>query len=126
MNRIILAGRLTRDPELRQTQSGASVASFTIAVNRIGKDAKADFIDCVAWNGTADFVKKYFVKGQQILVEGRLQIREWVDKAGAKRRSAEVIADGVEFCGAREKRAEEPKSDADFDDLDEDLDELPF
>ena len=94
LNKIILMGRLTRDPELRRTQSGTSVASFSLAVERDFKsqsgEKETDFIDIVAWRNTADFVSKYFTKG-------RLQIRDWTDKDGGKRRSAEVIADNVYF-----------------------------
>ena len=96
-------GRLTRDPELRHTQSQTPVASFTLAVDRDyskqeGSDKKTDFIDCVAWRGTAEFVSKHFVKGRMATVSGRLQIREWTDKDGNKRRSSEVTADNVYFC----------------------------
>ena len=101
LNRIILMGRLTRDPELRRTQSGTSVASFSLAVERDFKsqsgEKETDFIDIVAWRNTADFVSKYFTKGRMAIVEGRLQIRDWTDKDGGKRRSAEVIADNVYF-----------------------------
>jgi single-strand DNA-binding protein len=125
MNRIILMGRLTRDPELRQTNSGTPVASFTVAVDRRGKEKATDFIDCVAWQGTAEFVKKYFAKGQRICVEGRLQIRDWTDSDGHKRRAAEVIADGVEFCESKRAAAQEDDGPV-FDDLDGDDDGLPF
>ena len=101
LNKIILMGRLTRDPELRRTQSGTSVASFSLAVERDFKsqsgEKETDFIDIVAWRNTADFVSKYFTKGRMAIVEGRLQIRDWTDKDGGKRRSAEVIADNVYF-----------------------------
>ena len=102
LNRIILMGRLTRDPELRHTQSGTAVASFTLAVDRDfksrdGGDRATDFIDIVAWRSTAEFVSKYFTKGRMAVVEGRLQIRDWTDRDGGKRRSAEVIADNVYF-----------------------------
>jgi len=102
LNRIILMGRLTRDPELRHTQSGAAVASFTLAVDRDfksrdGGDRATDFIDIVAWRNTAEFVSKYFAKGRMAVVEGRLQIRDWTDRDGGKRRTAEVIADNVYF-----------------------------
>ena len=102
LNRIILMGRLTRDPELRTTQSGTAVASFTLAVDRDfkgreGGDRATDFIDIVAWRSTAEFVSKYFTKGRMAVVEGRLQIRDWTDRDGGKRRSAEVIADNVYF-----------------------------
>ena len=101
LNKIILMGRLTRDPELRRTQSGTSVASFSLAVERHFKsqrgEKETDFIDIVAWRNTADFVSKYFTKGRMAIVEGRLQIRDWTDKDGGKRRSTEVIADNVYF-----------------------------
>lgn len=101
LNRIFLMGRLTRDPELRRTQGGTAVASFTLAVDRdfTNQDGSrdADFIDCVAWKGTGEFVSKYFVKGRMAVVSGRLQLRDWTDKEGNKRRSAEVVADSVYF-----------------------------
>jgi len=101
LNRIILMGRLTRDPELRRTQSGTAVTSFTLAVDRDFKsqsgEKETDFIDIVAWRNTAEFVSKYFTKGRMAVVEGRLQIRDWTDKEGGKRRSAEVVADNVRF-----------------------------
>lgn len=102
LNRIILMGRLTRDPELRQTQSGASVANFSLAVDRDFKDKQTgekttDFIDIVAWRSSAEFVSRFFTKGRMAVVEGRLQIRDWTDKDGGKRRSAEVVADNVYF-----------------------------
>ena len=102
LNRIILMGRLTRDPELRHTQSGTAVASFTLAVDRDfksrdGGDRATEFIDIEAWRSTAEFVSKYFTKGRMAVVEGRLQIRDWPDRDGGKRRSAEVIADNVYF-----------------------------
>ena len=105
LNRIILMGRLTRDPELRRTQSGTAVASFTLAVDRDFKDQNnqrvTDFIDCVAWRQTGEFVHRYFTKGRMAVVEGRLQMREWTDKDGNKRRSAEVVADNVYFGDSR-------------------------
>ena len=101
LNKIILMGRLTRDPELRRTQSGTAVTSFSLAVDRDFKsqngEKETDFIDIVAWRGTAEFVSKYFTKGRMAVVEGRLQIRDWTDRDGGKRRSAEVIADNVYF-----------------------------
>lgn len=102
LNHITLMGRLTRDVELRRTGSGVPVASFTIAVDRDFSDKQSgeketDFIDIVAWRSTADFVSKYFSKGRMAVVSGRLQIRNWTDKDGNKRRSAEVIADSVYF-----------------------------
>ena len=101
LNRIILMGRLTRDPELRHTQTTA-VASFSLAVdrdfrNRDSGEKGVDFIDVVAWRNTAEFVSKYFTKGRMAVVEGRLQIRDWTDREGGKRRSAEVVADNIYF-----------------------------
>ena len=102
LNRIIIMGRLTRDPELRHTQTGTAVASFTLAVDRDFKDKSTgerstDFIDVVAWRQTGEFVSRYFTKGRMAVVEGRLQIRDWTDKDGGKRRSAEIVADNVYF-----------------------------
>lgn len=107
LNKIILMGRLTRDPELRHTGSGTPVASFTIAVDRDfksqGGEKETDFIDIVAWRTTAEFVCKYFTKGRMAVVEGRLQIRDWTDKDGGKRRSAEVIAENVYFGDSKKE-----------------------
>ena len=102
LNHITIMGRLTRDPELRRTGSGVAVASFTVAVDRDfggrdGGEKETDFIDCVAWRQTGEFVSKYFTKGRMIVVSGRLQIRNWTDKEGNKRRSAEVVADNCYF-----------------------------
>ena len=101
LNHITIMGRLTRDPELRRTGSGTAVASFTVAVDRDfgGQDGQkeTDFIDCVAWRQTGEFVSKYFTKGRMIVVSGRLQIRSWTDKDGNKRRTAEVVADNCYF-----------------------------
>ena len=102
LNHIVIMGRLTRDPELRRTGSGVAVASFSLAVDRDfapkdGGERETDFIDCVAWRQTGEFVSKYFTKGRMAVVSGRLQIRSWTDKDGIKRRSAEVVADNVYF-----------------------------
>ena len=101
LNKIIIMGRLTRDPELRRTGSGTAVTSFSLAVDRDFKsqsgEKETDFIDVVAWRSTAEFVSKYFTKGRMAVVEGRLQIRDWTDKDGGKRRSAEIVADNVYF-----------------------------
>ena len=101
LNKIILMGRLTRDPELRRTGTGTAVTSFSLAVDRDFKsqsgEKETDFIDIVAWRSTAEFVSKYFTKGRMAVVEGRLQIRDWTDKDGGKRRSAEVVVDNVYF-----------------------------
>lgn len=106
LNHITLMGRLTRDPELRYTQSGTAVASFSLAVerdfgSRDGGERQTDFIDCVAWRQTGEFVSKYFSKGSMAAVSGRLQIRDWTDRDGNKRRSAEVVADNVYFGDSR-------------------------
>ena len=147
MNHIVIMGRLTRDPELRQTPSGVPVASFSLAVDRgytpkDGGERQTDFIDVVAWRNTGEFVSKYFVKGQMAAVSGRLQLRDWVDKDGNKRRSAEVVADNVYFTESKKSREAsfghaEPKDDynngfrtpvesSDFTELDMDDGELPF
>ncbi len=102
LNHIIIMGRLTRDPELRRTGSGVAVTSFSLAVdrdfgNRESGEKETDFIDCVAWRQTGEFVSKYFAKGRMAVVSGRLQIRNWTDKDGNKRRTAEVVADNVYF-----------------------------
>ena len=106
LNHITIMGRLTRDPELRRTGSGIAVASFSVAVDRdFGKnengEKETDFIDCVAWRQTGEFVSKYFTKGSMIVVSGRLQVRSWTDKDGNKRRTAEVVADNVYFGGGK-------------------------
>ena len=102
LNHITIMGRLTRDPELRYTQSQTPVASFTLAVDRDfgsrdGGEKQTDFIDCVAWRQTAEFVNKYFTKGSMAVVAGRLQIRDWNDRDGNKRRSAEVVVENIYF-----------------------------
>lgn len=132
LNHIVLMGRLTRDPELRHTGSGVAVASFALAVDRdySGKDSgekETDFIDIVAWRNTAEFVSKYFTKGRMAVVSGRLQIRDWNDKNGNKRRSAEVVADSVYFGDSKKDTAsgaayQEPIYDA----LDVPDGDLPF
>ena len=108
LNHITIMGRLTRDPELRRTGNGIAVTSFTVAVDRDlgqkGGEKETDFIDCVAWRQTGEFVSKYFKKGSMIVVSGRLQIRNWNDKDGNKRKSAEVVADNCYFA--------EPKRDS--------------
>lgn len=143
LNHITIMGRLTRDPELRSTQSGVPVASFTLAVDRDfapkdGGDRITDFIDCVAWRQTGEFISKYFTKGSMAVVSGRLQIRDWQDKEGNKRRSAEIVAENVYFGESkrrdggddyRERTADafdsNPKGSA-FAELDSGDGELPF
>ena len=101
LNHITIAGRLARDPELRRTGTGVAVTSFTLAVDRDyapdGQEKETDWIDCVAWRNTGEFVAKHFAKGRMAIVSGRLQIRSWTDKEGNKRRTAEVVADNVYF-----------------------------
>ena len=106
LNHITIMGRLVRDPELRRTGSGIAVASFTVAVDRDFADKQTgeketDFIDCVAWRQTGEFVSKFFTKGKLIVVSGRLQIRNWTDNEGAKRRSAEIVADNCYFAESK-------------------------
>ena len=106
LNRIVIMGRLVRDPDLRRTQAGTAVAAFTLAVERDFKDAAtgertADFIDCVAWRQTGEFVSRYFSKGRMAVAEGRLQLRDWVDRDGNKRRSAEVVVEQMYFGDSR-------------------------
>lgn len=106
LNKIIIMGRLTRDPELRRTQSGTAVTSFTLAVDRDykGQDGKkeTDFIDCVAWRNSAEFVSKYFTKGRMAVVEGSLNMQDWTDKDGAKRRSAKVVVASMYFGDSKQ------------------------
>ena len=139
LNRICLMGRLTRDPELRKTQNGTAVTSFTLAVdrdiaNKETGEKETDFIDCVAWRGTAEFVEKYFSKGRMAVVTGRLQIRNWTDKEGAKRRTAEVLVDSIYFGDSKRDGGQAP-ADApqpaqaqagDYQVIDEDDSNLPF
>ena len=106
LNHIVIMGRMVRDPELRRTPNGVAVASFTLAVDRDisskdGGEKETDFIDCVAWRHTGEFVSKYFAKGRAAVVSGRLQIRAWTDNSGNKRRSAEVVADNVYFADSK-------------------------
>ena len=106
LNKIVIMGRLVRDPDLRRTQAGTAVAAFTLAVERDFKDAAtgertADFIDCVAWRQTGEFVSRYFSKGRMAVAEGRLQLRDWVDRDGNKRRSAEVVVEQMYFGDSR-------------------------
>ena len=143
LNHITIMGRLTRDPELRRTGSGTAVAAFTLAVDRDfapkdGGERECDFIDCVAWRQTGEFVSKYFTKGRMAAVSGRLQIRGWTDKDGNKRRSAEVVADNVYF-GDSKRDEHQTKGDSfggytapmgapgtEFPMLDDDDEKLPF
>ena len=137
LNHITIMGRFTRDPELRRTGSGVAVASFTLAVDRDiatkGQEKETDFIECVAWRGTGEFVERNFRKGSMAVVSGRLQIRSWNDKDGNKRRTAEVVADNVYFGDSKKTATAEPATYAepaapasDFAMLDDDDAQLPF
>jgi len=131
LNRICLMGRIGRELELKKTNSGVSVVSFPLAVDRNGKDAGTDWIDCVAWRGTAEVLCNYADKGRMIVVEGRLQMRDWTDKNGNKRRSAEVQADSVYFADSRGGNSTTTKDAAEdtaggFAEVVEDDGELPF
>lgn len=145
LNKIFLMGRLTKNPELRNTQAGVPVASFSLAVDRDFKDKQSgeritDFIDIVAWRQTAEFVSRYLTKGRMAVVEGRLQMRDWTDKDGKKRTSAEVVAEHVYFCDSKRDAkggaesggayapppAEPGSGGAEFAELTDDDGELPF
>ena len=141
LNQIIIMGRLTRDPELRRTGSGVAVASFTLAVDRDFADKQSgeketDFIECVAWRQTGEYVSKYFTKGRMAVVVGRLQIRKWTDKDGNKRSTAEVVADNVYFGDSKREETHTgfvpnesvpaPSPASDFAMLEDDDAQLPF
>lgn len=128
LNNITLMGRIVRDPENRKTATGKSVTSFTLAVERDIKtngEKETDFIDCVAWNGTADLVAKYFTKGRMAVVRGRLQIRTWQDKDGNNRKAAEVIADSVYFGNSKPTATTTAQAD-DFPIIEDEEPDLPF
>lgn len=139
LNHITIAGRLTKDVELRRTPAGVAVASFTVACERDFKEKdgekETDFIECVAWRNTAEFVAKYFSKGKLAMVSGRLQIRKWKDKDGNNRSTAEIVADNVYFGGEKEKETsdytgfvpnDKVPAAASFLPMDDDDAELPF
>ena len=145
LNKVFVMGRLTRDPELRRTQSGTAVASFAMAVDRDFKDKATgerttDFIDCVAWRQTGEFVSRYFTKGRMAVVEGRLQARDWTDKDGNKRRTVEIVADQVYFGDSKKEESQNtytagyaqpsgyaaPPAQDDYAELADDDGELPF
>lgn len=140
LNKIIIMGRLTRDPELRRTGSGTAVTSFSLACDRDFKsqsgDKETDFIEVVAWKNTAEFVSKYFSKGRMAVVEGRLQIRDWTDKSGNKRITAEVVADNVYFADSKRSEPNENQKENfnalsgrlsdDFVPISEEDGEIPF
>lgn len=132
LNKIIIMGRLTRDPEMRHTQSGTAVTSFTMAVDRDFKsqsgEKETDFIDVVAWRNTGEFAAKYLAKGRMAAVEGRIQVRDWQDKDGNRRKSVEVVADNVYFADSkRDSKPQDSRTvdDQEFDDIEDDGD-FPF
>lgn len=127
LNKVIIMGRLTRNPELRHTQGGKAVASFALAVDRDFDKNTTDFIDVVCWGNTADFVSSYFTKGRAAVVSGRLQIRDWTDRDGNKRKVAEVVADNVYFADSKREGAdplEKFTQDNKFVEVDDD--DMPF
>ena len=127
LNKVILQGRLTATPELRTTQSGTNVLPFTIAVDRDYKQEggqTVDFINCVAWRKTAEFISAYFTKGQDILLTGELQVRPYTAKDGSKRNATEVIVASVNFCGRKLENTE--ASPAEFEEMGDTREELPF
>ena len=129
LNHIVIMGRMGKDPELRRTQSGVAVATFNVAVDRDFKDKATgqratDWITCVAWRSTAEFVEKYFSKGSQVLVAGRVQMRDWTDKDGNKRISAEVQAENVYFAGTKTEGGQRELPE--FEVMDDDDTNLPF
>lgn len=130
LNKIFIMGRLTRDPELRRTQGGNAVTSFALAVDRDFKSAdgtkETDFIDVVAWRNTAEFAAKYFTKGRMAVVEGRLQMRDWTDKEGNKRRIAEVVAGNIYFGDSKREDAPAGNSAPTFEEIEDDGGDLPF
>ena len=140
LNKIIIMGRLTIDPELRRTGSGTAVTSFSLACDRDFKsqsgEKETDFIEVVAWKNTAEFVSKYFSKGRMAVVEGRLQIRDWTDKAGNKRTTAEVVADNVYFADSKRSESNDNQKENfnalsgrvsdDFAPISEEDGEIPF
>lgn len=131
LNKIVIMGRLTRSPELRHTPAGKSVANFALAVDRDFDKDQTDFIEVVCWGNTADFVNSYFSKGRMAVVIGRLQIREWTDRDGGKRKTAEVVADNVYFGDSKkESDSREPVFPAatsnQFAEIQDDDGELPF
>ena len=140
LNKVFIMGRLARDPELRRTQNGTAVASFTLAVDRDYKgasgDRETDWIDCVAWRQTGEFVSRYFTKGRMAVVEGKLQIRDWTDKDGNKRRNTEVLVENIYFGDSKNTKPGEPATERspnvappprqEYTDLSDDQEELPF
>lgn len=132
INTVALTGRLTYEPEIKTTSGGVSVIRFQIACDRNyqaqGKEREADFIDCIAWRKTAEFIHQYFHKGSMIGIEGNIQTTNYTDKDGKQRKSTEVVANNVSFCGAKENGSQsftQPEEESDLD-VDVDEDDLPF
>ena len=139
LNTVCIIGRLTYPPELKSTNNGTAVIRFQIACDRSyqaqGKEREADFIDCVAWRGTAEFIKKYFHKGSMIAIEGSIQTNNYEDKSGNKRKSVEVVCNNVSFCGSKENGSQnnaKPDMNIQYEERfeeiggDDDFDDLPF
>ena len=130
LNHIVLMGRLTRDPELKTTNNGTAVSNFSLAVERDYKgengEKVTDFIDIVAWKGSAEFVSKYFTKGRMAIVEGCLQIRSWTDKDGNARKSAEVVATRIYFGDSKNSSGETAAPVEDYSEISEPDENLPF
>lgn len=125
INSVTIMGRMTKDPELKTTQSGLSVISFTVAVDRkYQKERQADFLNVVAWRQTAEFVEKYFHKGSMIAVQGSIQTRKYEDKNGNNRTAVEIVADNVSFCGSKDEKPNLNVSADDFEEIGDD--DLPF
>lgn len=131
LNHIVIMGRLTRDPELRRTGNGTAVTSFTVAVdrdiaNKESGERETDFIECVAWRSTGEFVSKYFSKGSMAVVSGRLQVRNWTDKDGGKRRTAEIVAENVYFASSKKDGAQAAQKPQEYAPITGDDELFPF
>ena len=126
LNKIIVMGRLTKDPELRRTGNGTAVTSFTIACDRDFGDKETDFLECVAWRQAGEFVDKYFSKGRMAVVAGRLQIRSWTDKDGNKRKTAEIVADNVYFGDSKSESTQTANIPDNFAVIEDTDENLPF
>lgn len=126
---MIIKGRMARDPELKTTNSGKSVCNFSVAVSRNFDRELVDFFECVAWNKKAEFICKYFIKGQEILIDGEMQSRRYTDKNGNNRTAWELIANDVDFCGNKNQNSNNLQNDntetISADEID-DIDDLPF
>lgn len=127
INKAILQGRLTKDPELRHTGSGTPVCNFTIAIdNGYGENKTTDFINCVGWNKTAELIQKHFIKGKMIIVEGRIQTRTWDGQDGKKNYSTDIIVSEFSFCDSKKDTVQEVTEDTGFEMIDEIPSDMPF